>query len=444
MTGSATEPGGALFAVGVNHRTAASGLRDLLFLEAEQQPELLGELRAAGLGEALVLSTCDRVEVIGLAEDPEGADRRALELLGRRAGLGAAALDGQCYRAREREAVAHLFAVTAALESQVIGEPQVLGQVKESHRLAAAAGMIGPRLDALLQAAYASAKRVRGETAIGEMPVSVAAASLRLARRIHGDLARCNVLLLGLGEMGELLGHEMIAAGVGGLVVVHESERRAELAAHRLGCNFRPAAERAQALADADVVIAAAGTGRRTVTAEQAEAALKARRRQPMFFVDAAVPGDVEAAVGELDGAFLYDLADLEKAAVEGRASRQATAEAARRILEEELAAFLRSRAERGAVPAVVALRRRFEEVREEVLGQPGLDAAEATRRLINRLLHGPSEALRRAAADGVADRAALEQSVETLFAAGGTEDRSDSGADAGADEGREKKEDQA
>jgi glutamyl-tRNA reductase len=135
-----------------------------------------------------------------------------------------------------------------------------------------------------------------------------------------------------------------------------------------------------------------------------------------MFFVDAAVPGDVDPAVGDLDGAFLYDLADLERAALEGRASRQATLEAARKILEEELTAFLRSRAERDAVPAVVALRRHFEGLRESVLREPGIDAAEATRRLINRLLHRPSEALRRAAADGAEDREALERSVETLF----------------------------
>jgi glutamyl-tRNA reductase len=152
------------------------------------------------------------------------------------------------------------------------------------------------------------------------------------------------------------------------------------------------------------------------IGAADAEDALKRRRRRPVFFVDAAVPVDIDPGVGELDGAFLYNLADLEKAAVAGRASRQATLEAARRILDDELAAFLRSRAERDAVPAIVALRRHFERMREAVLEQPGLDAAEATRRLVNRLLHSPSEALRRAAADRRDNREALERSVERLF----------------------------
>ncbi len=409
-------PGGTLIVSGMNHRTAAQGLRDTLFLESDELPMVLSDIRASGIGEAMVLSTCDRVEVVAVCDDPEAANRSVLDLLIARSGLPAASFEGQWYRARGRDAVDHLFAVTAALESQVIGEPQVLGQVKESHRLAAAAGMVGPRLEAALQAAYGAAKRVRSETPIGEMPISIAAAAVQLAKRIHGDLARCTVLLLGLGEMGELLGGELRAAGAGRLLVMHESEKRADVAAHRLGCNFRPIAEQPAALAVADVVIAASGTGRSVIGAAAAEQALKKRRRHPIFFVDAAVPGDVDPAVGDLDGAFLYDLADLENAALEGRANRQATLEAARKILDEELAAFLRSRAEREAVPAVVALRRHFEWMRESVLRQPGIDAAEATRRLVNRLLHRPSEALRQAAADGAKDREALERSVEKLF----------------------------
>ncbi len=408
--------GSTLMVFGMNHRSAAQGLRDKLFVEAEDQPALLSAIRDAGIGEAMVLSTCDRVEVIAACADPEAAGRALRDLLIARSGLPASTFEGQWYRASGADAADHLFAVAAALESQVVGEPQVLGQVKESHRLAAAAGMVGARLETALQAAYGAAKRVRSETPIGEMPISIAAAAVQLAKRIHGDPARCTVLLLGLGEMGELLIGELRTAGAGRLVIVHESEKRAEAAAHRLGCNFRPIAEQPDALADADVVIAASGTGRSVITAAEAEGALRRRRRRPMFFIDAAVPGDVEPAVGDLDGAFLYDLADLEKAALQGRASRQATLDAARGILDEELAAFLRSSAERGAVPAVVALRRHFERIRDGVLDQPGLDAAEATRRLVNRLLHRPSEALRQAAAHGAEDREALERSVEKLF----------------------------
>lgn len=420
MGGAPEDPAGRLLVVGVNHRSTAPGLRDKLFVEPAEQPALLAEICAAGLEEALVLSTCDRVEVVAASDDPAAAATRLLDLLARRAGLPASALDGQCYRAQGHDAVAHLFAVAASLESQVIGEPQVLGQVKESHRLSAAAGMSGANLEAVLQAAYGAAKRVRNETAITQRPVSIAAAAVRLARRIHGDLAGSSALLLGLGEMGELLAGELRRAGVGHLVTVHTSDRRAEAAARLLGCNFRSWDELPEALTEADTVVAAFGTGRYMVTAESAEAALKRRRRRPIFFIDAAVPGDVEPSVADLDGAFVYDLADLEAAALAGRASREATSDAAWRILEEELAAFRRGRIERAAVPAVVALRRHFEGIRDRVLADPDLDAAEATRRLINRLLHGPSQALRRAATDGSADQAALERAVETLF--GGTD----------------------
>ncbi len=405
-----------LLMVGVNHRTAPARLRDQLFVKPEDQSTVLAEIRAESISEALVVSTCDRVEVLAVADDPAAAEGGLLGVLAGRAGLSAAVLDGQCFRAQGREALAHLFAIAASLESQVIGEPQVLGQLKESHRAAAAEGMIARHLEAVLQAAYAAAKRVRNETAIAQRPVSIAAVAAQLARRVHGDLSRSSALLLGLGEMGELLAGELCSAGVGHLVVAHSSQQRAEAAAHRLGCNYRPWEELAEALAEADTVVAACGTGRYIVTVALAVAALKKRRRRPIFFIDSAVPCDVEPAVGTLDGAFVYDLADLESIVLEGRAGREATSDAARRILDEELSAFLRDQAERDAVPAVVALRHRFEVARESVLAESDLDAAEATRRLINRLLHGPSEALRRAAIDDAAGRDALERAVESLF----------------------------
>ena len=415
MAGTHRDAADKLLMVGVNHRTAPARLRDQLFVEPEDQPAVLAEIRAEGVVEALVVSTCDRVEVLAVTDDPAAA-AGLLGVLAGRAGLPAAVLDGQCFRARGREALAHLFAIAASLESQVIGEPLVLGQLKESHRAAAAEGMTARHLEAALQAAYAAAKRVRNETAIAQRPVSIAAVAAQLARRVHGDLSRSSALLLGLGEMGELLAGELCSAGVGHLVVVHTSQPRAEAAAHRLGCNYRPWEELAEALAEADTVVAASGTGRYIVTASLAAAALKKRRRRPIFFIDAAVPGDVEPTVGALDGVFVYDLADLEGIVLEGRAGREATGEAARRILDEELSAFLRGQAERNAVPAVVALRRQFEATRESVLAESGLDAAEATRRLINRLLHGPSEALRRTAIDDAARCDALERAVESLF----------------------------
>jgi glutamyl-tRNA reductase len=344
-------------------------------------------------------------------------------LLAEATGTEAAELGAESFRHLGAAAARHLFAVTASLDSQTVGEPQILGQVKESHRRAVEAGTAGPALDAVLQAAYGAAKRVRSETSVAEQPVSIAASALLVARDVHGDLERRGALLIGLGEMGEFMAAELIDAGIGDLVVVHTSLGRAEAVAHRLACHFRPWQELDAALAGADIVVAARGTGRYSVTGPLVEAALKRRRREPIFFIDAAVPGDVDPAVARLDGAFVYDLEDLERVALEGKANRQAETQAAWRIVDEELAAFLRQRAERAAVPFVAALRRHFESARAEVLAEGEPSAAEATRRLINRLLHDPSEALRAAAAgDGGEDpkgRATLEAALRRLFRIG-------------------------
>lgn len=405
-----------LLVFGVSHRTATAALRERLLIEDIDQPAMLAEIRAAGFDEALLVATCDRLEVVALHRDPETALGPLLRMFAERAQVPADDLQAQSYHHFADAALRHVFAVAASLDSQVIGEPQVLGQVKESHRLAAAAGSLGTGLETVLQSAYATAKRVRSETPLAERPVSITASALMVARNLHGELAHSSALVIGLGEMGELMAVELREAGIVDLVIMHGSPRRAEAAAHRLRCHFRPWEELAEAVAAADIVVTALGSGRHTVTAPLVEAALKQRRRRPILFLDAAVPGDVEAAVQELDGAFVYDLDDLEGVAREGKAGREATALAAWRVLEEEVSGFLRKRAERAAVPAVAALRKHFEAARQEVLAQGGLDAEAATRLLIKRLLHGPSEALRAvAAADAEAGRR-LERTIESLF----------------------------
>jgi len=233
--------------------------------------------------------------------------------------------------------LAHLFSVAAALESQVVGEPQILGQVRESHRQAADLGQVGPSLDACVQAAYAAAKRVRTETDVGRYPVSIASAALLVARDVHGDLTHCTALLVGLGEMGEFMGGELKAAGVRELAVIHPVLRRAQSAAQRLGAHYRPWEELDDALATSDIVVGALGAGRFSVTARQAERALRARRRAPIYFIDAAVPLDIEPQVNALDAAFVYDLEDLERLALKGRDSRQQALQAARRAMPHAL-----------------------------------------------------------------------------------------------------------
>jgi len=399
-----------LFVVGANHHSSTITLRDTLFVDDAAVPVVLGELKRQGVPQAIVLSTCDRVEVQAAAVKPEQAAEAAIAVLTDRVnGLDGADADAaqQFYTLEGEDAARHIFAVAASLDSQVIGEPQVLGQVKESHRRSAGAGMVGPELDKALQAAFGVAKSVRSETAIGEQPVSMAAAAVQVARDLHGELGSRAALLIGDGEMGELIAEQLKAVGLGSLSVAAPSPARSGAAARRLDCHETPFADIAAALEDNDIVLASLGGRSYTVDAAMVEAALRRRRRRPILLVDAGVPGDIDPAIERIDDAFRFTLDDLERVALKGRASREDAAVEAWSILETGLAAFLRGRSERAAVPAIEGLRAHFESVRREVLDETrGEDADAVSRRLINRLLHAPSEALRELAAEEGAARA--------------------------------------
>lgn len=401
--------------IGANHRSASLSLRDALFVDDQAAPALLAELQRSGLGEALLLSTCDRVEVWATADDATVAAERVAAALAGRAGLVPAGLGPHLYNLSGGDAVRHAFAVAASLDSLVIGEPHVFGQVKAAVRIARDAGSLGGELDTVAQAAFAAAKRVRSETAIGEGPVSIAAAAVQLAKDVHGELADCRALLIGGGDMGELVGEALLAAGLGWLAVTAPRHSRAEAVAEALNAHVLAFDTLKDSLADADIVLASVGSRNLVVTAEAVTQALRKRRRKPIFLVDAGIPGDIEPAVNRVDGAFLYDLADLEKVALQGRATREQARRAAHEIIEDEAAAFVRGRAARAAVPAIVALRQHFEAVRDTALAEAGGDAAEATRLLVNRLLHAPSEEMKGVAADG-ADWRAMEKTLKTLF----------------------------
>ena len=416
--------------VGANHRSSAMSIRDRLFVEDAQVPGVLEKLREAGIGEALVVSTCDRVEIQGLHEDPDAAARRIVEILAGHAELKPSDLDGQTYTLAGDEAVRQIFRVAASLDSLVVGEPQVLGQVKSCHRLAAEAGMTGTALEAILQAAYAAAKRARNETAIGERPVTIAAAAARLAQDLHGDLSKRSGLLIGTGEMGELTAEAMLGEGLGDLVVVHSTMARAEALARELNCHVGDYDDLGRLLDDADIVLTAQGARRHVVTADMMQVAIHRRRRRPVFLVDTSLPGDVDPAINRIDEAFLYDLADLEGVVMDGRASRESEAAKASEIVDAEVEAFLRGRAERVAVPALGDLRGHFEKIREQVLKETGDDAEKATRLLINRLLHAPSEAMRGEAASSTGWPAA-ENVIRRLFGLGGRKaDKNDNDED--------------
>jgi glutamyl-tRNA reductase len=417
-----SSPRGAarVFVVGSNHRSGTALLRDRLFVDETMLPRALERLRAAGIEQALILSTCDRTEIQAVGDAAESAAALVRDTFAAIGNVGQEEIREQSYTLFDDAALRHIFAVASSLDSQIIGEPQVLGQVRASHRIATECGMIGPELDAILQAAYNVAKRVRSETDIARRPVSIASVAAEIAHDLHGDIANCSALVVGLGDIGELIQEQLRLAGLREATLTGPMQRT-EAAARRAGMHFAAFDDLAGALAAADIVVSTAGTGRWIIDRPMVEAALKARRRKPMLLLDVAVPADIDRAVELVDGAFLYAFDDLERVALEGRSRRQEAATDAWRIVDEALDAWHRKEAEKGAIPAVVALRDYFDAARAQVLADhPGADAAQATRLLVNRLLHRPITAMRDIAssggAQGAADAGRLEALVRHLF----------------------------
>jgi glutamyl-tRNA reductase len=413
-------PAGAIdryIVVGLSHDAAPGRVHPHLFTESPDLDRFLGDLRAAGFEQGTVIATCERVEVATLADDVAQAESHLRRLMAAWSGLDTETL-APCLRVvHAGHALRHLFAVASALDSAVPGDPDVPGQVRAALRAAQAHGMLGSGLDAAFQAAFGVAKRVRSETALGEKPVSIAAAAVQVAGEIHGDLKRTSLLMVGLGEVSELMAWQFRASGVGRLTIAHPTERRAESVAARQAAHVHPWSDLDSALPDADIVVAALGEGRYTITREQVRRALKKRRQRPMFLVDAAVPGDIDPGVDAFDAAFRYEFTDLERIAATGLVERETAALDAWRILDAELDAFQARQQEREAVPTLVALREHAEAVRAEVLADGKLDAEAATRKLLQRLLHTPTRTLRRAARESEADRAELEAALRRLFA---------------------------
>ena len=413
--GDTAGTGNKLLVIGADHRTAPMAWRDqFALIEANLSAEL-DRLRTRGFRDLALLATCERLELVTMGTEAESARRNFVAHFAERLDVPPDRFVAALYIHEGGAALRHLFAVASSLESLVLGEPHILGQMRAAHRIASEAGLVGGGLEATLQGAFAAARRVRRETRIGERPGSLAAAAVELAREIHGDLDRAVGLLVGTGEMGELMLDQLRAAGLG-RVVVSGGPPAVEAVAARLSCPWAPFPPADALLAEADIVVAAATGGPRTLSAGMMAQALRQRRRRPVFVIDAAIPPTVEPAVNDLDGGFLYTLDDLERAAVAGRNARGAAAAEAWVVLENELAAFERRQAERAAVPAVTALRSHFEAVRAALLrDEPGLDAEAATRLLVNRLLHAPSEVLRGLAASA-GDASGAEAVARRLF----------------------------
>lgn len=405
-----------LLVVGTSHRTSGAAFRDRLFVDVDDQPAFLDRLRDTGVSNAVFLATCDRVEVQALHSDHDVTAHAILDLMASYSGVERRELDQQCYRLDGRAAMTHLFSVAASLDSLVVGEPQVLGQLKDCHRLAQSKSMIDTELGGILAAAYRAAKRVRTETTIGQRPVSIAAAAERLARNVHGDLAHCTALLVGAGEMGELIADHLRRAGLGRITVTARIAAQAEGLAQRVGGHHALFNVLQLCLDDSDIVITAVGTGRHAITREMISTALSHRKRRPVFLIDTGVPGDIQPSVNELDDAFVYDLAELEAVALKGLAGRDAETSSAVAVVEEEVSRYFAEQAGREISPVIAALRQHFQSVRQDVLDDEPDDAAAATRLLVNRLLHEPSDVLRSMSKDRNAALQNAESLLGTLF----------------------------
>lgn len=386
---------------GVDHLSAGQGLRDRLFVEESALPDFYRRLGEAGLGEGVLLSTCDRVVVVGMSDTPEKAAAAIRRTLTESAGLPEQGIDGSFFVRTGTDALGHLFAIAASLESQVVGEPEVLGQVKTAHRRAEGANGVSRDLASVFEAAYSAAKRVRNETAIGENAVSLAAAACQVAREVLGRFGEATALVIGAGELCVLVAEKLRAQGLSDIWVADPLGPRREALAARLGAHRLAMDEIGPSLHRMDMVLAGLGGAVPVISRDECAAALKRRRYKPIFILDAAVPADVEPDVADLDEAYLFTLHDLERIALTGQEKRTHAAIDARRVVEEEVHSFVLAEGQRAAAPLVTALRQSFEAHRREVLASnPAMSADQATRLLVNRLLHGPTRALRELAAE--------------------------------------------
>lgn len=414
---------GPIVVIGVDHQTCPDSIRERIFVSDEELKEVLGSIISNGGREAIAVSTCDRVEVWGVFEQQESAQTIVAEALGAPIGLPADLLAPFLFLLEGEEALRHIFRVASSLESQVVGEPQVLGQVRAAYKQARELGASGPVLDRMMTGAFEAAKQVRSETKIGEGAVSLAAAAVRRVLDLFGSLEGRSALLIGAGEMGVLTARHMIESGLGDLIVVDPVERRAIATARDLEVHHGSFEPLGPALERADVAIASMGQGSYLVSAEEMEAVLRKRRGRPVFVLDLAVPSDMDPAIHRLEDAFLYDADDLERLTINSRMGREREAQKAEQIVESALVRFTRGVAEDEAGEEISALRQEIEWLVREAVGD-GPEADQLVGRIVGRLAHKPSVAIRKMAAEGRLDNSA-KALLSELFGLGSPDPKS-------------------
>ena len=402
-----------LFTLGINHKTAPVAIRERVSFAPDRVGEALRDLvNNAGVEEALILSTCNRTEVY--CEAPKADVNDAVDWFGRYHSLGRDEVGPYLYTHNGRSTVQHLLRVASGLDSMVLGEPQILGQVKDAYRRATQAGTIGRVLGRLFQHTFAVAKQVRTDTAIGASPVSVAFAAVRLAQQIFTDLGAQSALLIGAGETIELAGRHLRQQGIGRVIVANRTVENALRLAGELGGYAIGLPDLGRHLPEADIVVASTASPTTILDRATVEQAVRARRRRPMLMIDLAVPRDIEPGVAELEDVYLYTVDDLEAVIEENRRSRQEAAAEAEDIIDTEVSHFMGWLHAQSAVPSICEYRTIAEGMRDEVLAKAqrmlarGADPAETVlflaRTLTNKPAHGPCVQLRRAGFEGRQD----------------------------------------
>jgi glutamyl-tRNA reductase len=418
-----------IFTAGLSHKNAPVALREQLALDDDKLRELLRDAVARGVvREAVVLSTCNRVEVYGVAEAAGTARTALFGALCRQRGILPATVEPLLYTHEEEDAIRHAFRVAASLDSMMIGEPQILGQVKDAFALAQSCETVGPALHTLFTQAFAVAKRVRTETEIARHAVSVPFAAVELAKKIFAGLTGRAVLLLGAGKMGELAAKHLVEQGAFPIYVVNRTWSRAQDMARALSGTAVPFDELPAALAAVDIVVTSTGAPAPLITRDMVARVIHGRGARPLFFIDIAVPRDVEGGVDALEDVYCYDIDDLKQVVDANIRERLREAQRAEALVEREVAKFKARLGDVEVIPTIVSLRERLEEIRRgEVTKTLGRlpDATPETRAaiealsaaIVNKVLHAPITKLRESSRAG-SHRSWLEV-VHELFGLG-------------------------
>ncbi len=415
--------------LGINHRTAPVEVRERMHIPESRLVQAVSDLvHREGIREGLILSTCNRVEVVTSAEDRVDAEPIIQQFLAEHHRFELGPYQRFFCRYEQQEVVRHLFRVASSLDSMILGEPQILGQLKRAYSLAHEAGGLNASLKEIVSQALAVGRRVRRETALGSAAVSVSYAAVELAKKIFGSLEGRTIFVIGAGKMSELAAKHLLSSGASAIYVTNRTYERAV----QLAAAFRGTAiafeELFEHLPKADIVISSTGAAGYVVNKEDVAKILSARRNRPVFFVDIAVPRDIDPVVNELDNAFVYDIDDLGQVVEANKKQREREAVWAEEIVQEEVQRTMRRLASRDLVPTIVALEDRLNAIREgEVeryntrLGNLTPEQRQAvdalTRGIMNKILHGPITELKNGA--GQPEQAALVRLVRKIFGLG-------------------------